>query len=58
MPELTNRDVIRMHLEIFVQNHPDQSWATLMAYCTGYYEKIDLDIISVIWDMQTEGLIE
>lgn len=59
MPELTNKDVIRMHLEEFVRKFPDQTWASLMAYCIGYYEKkIDMDILEVVWEMQMEGKVK
>lgn len=58
MPELTNKDLIRMHLEEFVRKFPDQSWASLLAYCVGYYGNIDTDIIWVVWEMQQEGIVK
>lgn len=57
MPELTNQDLIRMHLDEFIRNFPDQSWGSLLAYSLGYYGKIDMDIIWVVWEMHQEGKV-
>ena len=51
----TNKDLIRMHLDQFVQENPGQTWNSLMTYCIGYYEEITLDIVQVIRDMEREG---
>ena len=57
MPELTNKDLILMHLEEFVREFPDQTWASVLAYCTGYYEKIDMDIIEAVRELQRREVI-
>lgn len=54
----TNRDIIRMHLEDIIDTYPNQTWYSLMGYCIGYYDKIDMDIIWVIHCLQLEGKIQ
>ena len=53
----TNKDLIRMHLEQFIIEFPDQSWDSLLAYCIGYYGTIDMDILEVVTRLQAERKI-
>lgn len=55
MPD--NKEIIRMHLEHFIQREKDQSWYSLLGYCIGYYGTIDMDILSVVHDLQWDGKI-
>ena len=54
----TNQDLIYMHLDEFIREHPDQTWCTLLGYCLGYYNIIDLDILFVVQTLQQEGKIK
>jgi hypothetical protein len=54
---LTNRDLIKMHLEQLIRDFPGQSWDTILGYCVGYYDKIDMEIILVVRELQREGKI-
>ena len=53
-----NQDLILMHLEEHLRENPDETWYTLLAYCDGYYGKIDLDIIWAVRCLQLEGKIK
>lgn len=54
----TNKELIRMHLEEMIRDYPDQTWYSLLGYCIGYYEKIDMDILWVVRCLQAEGKIK
>ena len=53
-----NRKMILMHLEEFLKEHPNETWYTLLGYCLGYYNYIDLDILWVVQILQYEGKIK
>lgn len=57
---MSNRDLIRMHLEDFLQEQRvlEENWYTLLGYCLGYYGFIDTDILAVVRELQREGKIE
>ena len=55
---LTNKDIIRMHLDSFIHDYPDQTWASLLGYCLGYYGNIDMDMLSVVLELQLEGKVK
>ena len=54
---VTNRDIIRMHLEEFMREYPDQTIFTLLGYCVGYYGSVDMDILFVVDTLHKEGKI-
>lgn len=60
MPEFTNKEIIRMHLEEFLYETDQRGnlsmWG-LMGYCIGYYGSIDADILDVVHDMVCEGVV-
>lgn len=52
-----NQRLIIMHLEEYLKDHPDETWYTLLSYCIGYYNVIDLDILWAVRTLQLEGKI-
>ena len=57
MPELTNREIVKIHLYEFIREYGDNTWYGVLSYCSGYYDKIDMDIIMAVRELQVEGVI-
>jgi len=64
---MTNKDLIRMHLEKYIYetctaSHYVPGWDELIAYCSGYYQGASqetiLDIIWVVRELQMEGKVK
>lgn len=57
-----NQDMIIMHLEHHIQETCPEgykpAWDELLAYCLGYYNYIDLDILFAVKRLQMEGKVE
>lgn len=59
---MTNRDLIRMHLEDYLHEIKPFSWTPawfdVLAFCEGYYGNITLDMVMVVREFQREGKVE
>lgn len=51
----TNIDLIEMHLEEFIKEHPDQTWYTITGYIIGYYGEINLDHVQAVYNLWRVG---
>lgn len=59
----TNKDLIRMHLEQYIyetagNDHYIPMWNEVLAYCSGYYDGVTLEMIQVVRELQTEGKVK
>lgn len=59
----TNKDTIREHLEQYCyetagNDHYIPGWDEVLAYCSGYYGEVTLDMIQVVRELQREGKIK
>lgn len=57
---MTNRDMIRMHLEEYLDETGERgvaNWYTLLHYCVGYYGDIDADILAVVRQLEKERIL-
>lgn len=57
-----NQALIRMHLEEYLRETIEREkyvpeWYEVLAFCLGYYNLIDLDILAVVRELHREGLI-
>lgn len=59
---MTDRELIRMHLEEYLREilpgKTVPSWNEVLAFCVGYYGHVNLDMISVVRELQWEGKVE
>lgn len=58
---MSNVELIRMHLEEMLRETGQYGaidGLSVVAYCIGYYEKIDLDHLSAIRDLILSGAIK
>ncbi len=64
MPELTNQDMIYIHLEQYAHTASRSvegyvpHWSELMAYCLGYYGEVTQEMITVVMTLQHEGKVK
>ena len=58
MPELTNREIVKIHLYEFIREYGETTWFGCLSFCAGYYDKIDTDIIMAVKELQDEGVIK
>lgn len=56
-----NQDLIIMHLDKYLRDNCPEGyipeWDEVLAYCLGYYNFIDLDILFAVKRLQLEGRI-
>lgn len=55
---MSNTEIIEMHLEEFARQYPGQTWASMMGFVIGYYDKVNMDHIVAIQSLQQRGIIK